>query len=60
MFAHHCSSCDETYLIFDSQLTSLENTANGIELRVTCWCGVEQTQVSGRLAGRRTADAVAA
>ena len=60
MFAHHCSSCDETYLIFESQLTSLENTADGIELRFTCWCDAEQTTVSGRLAGRRTADAVAA
>lgn len=60
MFAHHCSSCDETYLIFESQLTSLENTADGIELRFTCWCDAEQTAVSGRLAGRRTADAVAA
>jgi hypothetical protein len=60
MFAHHCSSCDETYLIFESQLSSLDNTANGIELRFTCWCGAEQTTVSGRHAGRRTVDAVAA
>ena len=60
MFAHHCSSCDETYLIFESQLTSLDNTANGIELRFTCWCGAEQTTVTGRYAGRRTVDAVAA
>ena len=60
MFAHHCSSCDETYLLFESQLTSLDNTTSGIELHFTCWCGAEQTEVSGRLAGRRTADAVAA
>ena len=38
MFAHSCSSCDETYLIFESQLTSLENTANGIELRFEPSC----------------------
>jgi len=60
MFAHHCSVCDETYLIFDSQLTSMDNTAHGIELRFACWCGAEQTTISGRLAGRRTVDAVAA
>ena len=60
MFAHHCSSCEETYLIFESQLTSLANTEHGIELSFTCWCGVEQTTVSGRYAGRRTAHAVAA
>jgi hypothetical protein len=60
MFAHHCSACDNTYVIFESQLTSLANTAHGIEMRFTCWCGAEQTAVEGRLAGIRTVDAVAA
>ena len=60
MFAHHCSVCDETNLIFDSQLISLDNTADGIVVRFACWCGAEQSTVSGRRAGRRTADAVAA
>ncbi|GAB7003493.1 hypothetical protein JCM18899A_09640 [Nocardioides sp. AN3] len=60
MFAHHCSACEATYLIFESQLISMTNTSSGIELRFACWCGAEQTTITGRLAGRRTADAVAA
>ncbi len=50
MFAHHCSSCETTYLIFDSQITGLTNTETGIELRFTCWCGVEQSELTGRRA----------
>jgi hypothetical protein len=60
MFKHHCSVCEQTYLIFESQLVSLDNTPDGIEVRFECWCGAEQSQISGRHAGRRTADVVAA
>lgn len=60
MLAHHCTVCDETYLIFDSQITSVMNTGHGIEIGFTCWCGAEQTELTGRYADRRTPDVVAA
>lgn len=60
MLAHHCTVCDETYLIFESQFTGLENTGEGIVVSFTCWCGAEQSQVTGRLAGRRAPDTIAA
>ncbi|WP_205473234.1 hypothetical protein [Nocardioides sp. SYSU D00038] len=50
MFDHHCSACDRRQLIFPSQVTSLVNTDRGIVLAFTCWCGSEQTQVTGRAA----------
>jgi len=60
MFLHHCTSCDQRQLIFPSQITGLTNTDSGILVGFTCWCGVEQTAVTGNLAERRTAQTVAA
>ena len=57
MFDNNCQVCATRVLIFESQVTSVANTAAGIEVRFTCWCGTEQTQVTGRVvrAGRRQA-----
>jgi hypothetical protein len=48
MFDHHCTSCDKRQLIFPSQVTSLVNTDHGIIVAFTCWCGAEQTLLTGR------------
>ena len=49
MFDHHCTACDKRQLIFPSQVTSLVNTDKAIIVAFTCWCGAEQTQVTGRV-----------
>ena len=59
MFDNNCQVCATRVLIFESQVTSVANTAAGIEVRFTCWCGSEQTQVTGRVA-RRDRQTVAA
>ena len=48
MFDHHCTACDKRQLIFPSQVTSLVNTDHGIIMAFTCWCGAEQTLLTGR------------
>ena len=48
MFDHLCTSCDKRQLIFPSQVTSLVNTDHGIVVAFTCWCGADQTLVTGR------------
>jgi hypothetical protein len=53
MFDHHCSVCDKRQLIFPSQVTSLVNTDHGIVVTFDCWCGAEQTMVTGLAAGHR-------
>lgn len=60
MFDNTCQVCCSRVLIFPSQITSLANTADGIVVTFTCWCGVEQTQVTGRAARADRAAAVAA
>jgi len=50
MFVHHCTACAKRQLIFPSQVTSMTNSAHGIVVRFTCWCGAEQTMVSGKAA----------
>ena len=57
MFDNNCQVCASRVLIFASQITSLANTDHGIVVTFTCWCGTEQTQVTGNAA---RADAVAA
>ena len=59
MFDNNCQVCATRVLIFESQVSSVANTAAGIEVRFTCWCGTEQTQVTGRVS-RRDREAVAA
>lgn len=50
MFVHNCTACERRQLIFPSQVSSLANTDRGIELAFTCWCGNEQTMLTGRVA----------
>ena len=58
MFDHHCTACDKRQLIFPSQVTSLVNTEHGIIMAFECWCGAEQTLLTGR--GVSTREPVAA
>lgn len=55
MFSHHCTACDRTQLIFTSQVTGLTNDELGIAVSFTCWCGSEQTKLTGKAAGARAA-----
>lgn len=48
MFAHVCTSCRQRKLVFPSQITSLVNAEHGIELSFTCWCGAEQSMLTGK------------
>ena len=49
MFAHDCSSCGKRQLIFVNQVTSLVNTDHGIVVDFTCWCGAEQSLLTGKV-----------
>jgi hypothetical protein len=60
VFAHHCTACGKRQLIFPGQITSMDNTEAGIELGFTCWCGAEQTLVTGRRADTEVSAASAA
>ena len=59
MFTHTCSHCEKRQLIFPSQITGIDNSERGIVVTFTCWCGAEQTGVTGRRAASRS-DVVAA
>jgi hypothetical protein len=50
MFDHHCTACAKRQLIFPSQVSSMTNTDQGIVVAFTCWCGADQTMVTGRAA----------
>ena len=60
MFDHHCTACAKRQLIFPSQITGLVNTEHGIVLSFTCWCGADQTVVTGRRAPSASAVTLAA
>ena len=60
MFAHDCSSCGKRQLIFVSQVTSLVNTDHGIEVSFTCWCGAEQSFLTGKAVTKTAPVSVAA
>jgi hypothetical protein len=47
MFDRHCSACDRTQLIFPSQISGVTNTEHGILVSYVCWCGSEQTWLTG-------------
>jgi len=47
VFAHHCTACDRNQLIFSSQVTGLVNTDRGIVASFRCWCGSEQSLITG-------------
>ena len=51
MFDNNCQVCASRVLIFPSQVTSMAMTDDGIVVTFTCWCGTEQTQVTGKAAG---------
>jgi hypothetical protein len=54
MFDHQCTACGKRQLIFPAQITSMDNTEHGIVVAFRCWCGADQTTVTGRkAAGRR-------
>jgi hypothetical protein len=52
MFENHCTACDKRQLIFPSQITGMANTDHGIVVAFRCWCGVEQTMLTGNAARR--------
>lgn len=60
MFANNCQVCAKRVLVFPSQITSLANTDHGIVVSFTCWCGTEQTRVTGAAARRPRPRPVAA
>ena len=60
MFDNNCQVCASRVLIFASQVTSLANTDDGIVVTFTCWCGTEQTEVTGRTVRAVRDSAVAA
>lgn len=60
MFAHDCTACGKRQLIFPGQITSMDNTGAGIELGFTCWCGAEETALTGRRAEARVVSSSAA
>ena len=60
MFDHNCTACAKRQLIFPSQVTSLTNTGHGIVVAFTCWCGADQTMVTGRAATKAPSVTLAA
>ena len=60
MFDNNCQVCAKRVLIFPSQITSLANTERGVEVTFTCWCGTEQTRVTGKSSRRPRLHTVAA
>ena len=60
MFDRHCSACNRTQLIFPSQITSVTNTDHGILVSYTCWCGADQTWLTGAKGGAEQPALVAA
>ncbi|HEX6151009.1 hypothetical protein [Nocardioides sp.] len=53
MFAHHCTACDRRQLVLSGQVDGIVNTDHGMIVSFRCWCGAEQTMVTGRTARRR-------
>jgi hypothetical protein len=47
MFDNECTACGKRQLIFPGQITAVTNTAAGIEVGYTCWCGADQTWLTG-------------
>lgn len=52
MFLNTCTECANRQLIFPSQITSMVNSKDGIVVDFTCWCGAEQTLLTGSRARR--------
>jgi hypothetical protein len=60
MFDHYCTTCAKRQLIFPSQVSSMTNTDRGIVVAFTCWCGADQTMVTGRAATEASSVTLAA
>ncbi|MGB0102526.1 MAG: hypothetical protein WBP61_19770 [Nocardioides sp.] len=60
MFDHYCTACAKRQLIFPSQVTGMANLDHGIVVAFTCWCGADQTMLTGAKATSREAAALAA
>ena len=60
MFDHKCTACEKRQLIFPSMVTAMANTDNGIVLAFTCWCGADQSILTGKGATRTSKVALAA
>ena len=60
MFDHKCTACEKRQLIFPSQVTAMTNTDHGIVVAFTCWCGADQSIVTGKGATRTRKVALAA
>lgn len=50
MFDHYCTACEQRQLIAPSQVTSIDNTPQGIFVSFHCWCGAEGHVLTGRKA----------
>jgi hypothetical protein len=48
MFDPYCTTCSRRTLVGFRRLRSLDNTAEGIVLRFTCFCGDEAVLITGR------------
>ena len=53
MFDNECTACGKRQLIFPSQITGIANTDAGIVVGYTCWCGADQTWVTGKVRADR-------
>lgn len=60
MFDYNCQVCAKRTLIFPNQVTSVTNTEHGIEVAFTCWCGTEQSWLTGKASRRPRLRPVAA
>ncbi|KRC57362.1 MULTISPECIES: hypothetical protein [unclassified Nocardioides] len=49
MFTHDCPSCGRRELIFNDQVTALENHLDGFLITFTCWCGATGTHLEERI-----------
>ena len=45
LFAHRCTSCQRTQLIFPSQGARVDATHEGPRMTFICWCGATQEHV---------------
>ena len=60
MFDRHCTACDRIQLIFPSQIQGVTNTDHGILVSYVCWCGSEQTWLTGSTGNAHQSALVAA
>ncbi len=59
MFDHVCTACGQRQLVFASRVRSVVNTDAGIQVTHICWCGAQQTWLTGKAATARSDAALA-